>query len=70
MSKGEHFGLGADGEQWKEYQAIRERGEDMAKLAYRKWEDGDPRGAQVLATLSMAERVAALTYLVSKAKVF
>jgi hypothetical protein len=67
---GEHFGLGADGEVWKEYTEIRDRGEDMAKLAFRKYEDGDPRSGQVLATLSMAERIAALTYLLSKAEIF
>ncbi len=57
-------------EVWKEYTEIRDRGEDMAKLAYQKYESGDPRGAQVLATLSMAERVASLSYLLSKAKLF
>lgn len=65
----EHFGLGADGDQWKEYRAIQMEAEAWEKTA-KEAADANPRGAKVAATLAVSKRIEALTYVISKAKVF
>ncbi len=60
----EHFGCG---EQWKEYRAIgavASADENSARVLLES--EGNPRGAQVYATLAVAARLEALAYLISK----
>jgi len=67
MSKGEHFAVGdVDGEQWKEYQAIRAEADALGSKSLDCLAEGNPRDAEALATLSVSARLEALTYLISK----
>ncbi len=67
----EHFGVDdVDGEQWKEYRAIREEADILGTRSMVHLAEGKPREAGVLAILSVSSRLEALTYLISKAKVF
>ncbi|MCH7892014.1 MAG: hypothetical protein IH921_10985 [Gemmatimonadetes bacterium] len=67
----EHFGVDdVDGEQWKEYRAIREEADILGTRSMVKLAEGSPRDAGVLAILSVSARLEAVMYLISKAKVF
>jgi hypothetical protein len=59
-----------DREVWKEYQAIRAEADELGSLSLGNMNKGNPRDAGVLAILSVSSRLEALTYLISKAKVF
>ena len=62
---------GVDGnEMWKEYMAIREEADILGTRSMVKLAEGSPRDAGVLAILSVSQRLEALTYIISKAKVF
>ena len=56
-------------EKWKELQEIRSRADSWYHTAH-DMVDKNPRGAQVAATLTVACRLEALTYLISKMRIF
>lgn len=55
---------------WKEYMAIRAEADTLGHRALELVGDGNPRDAGVMAILSVSSQLEAITYLISKAKVF
>lgn len=55
---------------WKEYMAIRAEADELGTRSLERLGKGSPRDAGVLAILSVSARLEAITYLISKAKVF
>jgi len=55
---------------WKEYMAFREEAGVSQMRALQDLTEGNPRAAAIHAILSVGSRLEALTYLISKAKVF
>ena len=64
-------GVRADREEiWKEYMAIRAEADELGTQSLDRLANGNPRDAGVLAILSVSSQLEAITYLISKAKVF
>lgn len=65
---GEAFG--SVKETWREYQGLLSEAGYHSNSAVISVGEGDPRTGQVHATLAVAAQIQALTYVLSKAKVF
>ena len=55
---------------WKEYMGLRGEASRLEQAALDQLEEGNPRAAEVKATVAVLIRLEALTYLISKARIF
>lgn len=66
MSDQKAFPADMDREVWKEYQNIKNEAHSQERAAGDHMDKGDPRDAQVHATLAVAGRLEQLAYLIAR----